>query len=194
MGIILANDTRQRILDAALDMFSKNGYSRTNIRELSESINIGKSSMYRHFESKEDLWDSVIEMGSTYYIDHIGSSNNLKYLPKNTDELYEMTMQMVNFTINDETIIKMRKIITIEQYCNTKAKKLAKYYFVDNIKEMFKVIFLSMIACGSIKKVDENFLAFSYTSPIVSLIHLCDREPERKQEIIINIQNLLEIL
>ena len=34
----MADDTKERILEAALEMFSQNGYTGTNIRELSASF------------------------------------------------------------------------------------------------------------------------------------------------------------
>ena len=52
----MAKDTKERILAAALDMFSQNGYAGTNIRELTASLGLVKSSMYKHFESKEEIW------------------------------------------------------------------------------------------------------------------------------------------
>ena len=36
----MANDTKERILAAALELFSKNGYAGTNIRELSASLGL----------------------------------------------------------------------------------------------------------------------------------------------------------
>ena len=57
----MAKDTKERILTAALEMFSQKGYDGTNIRELSASLGMGKSSMYRHFESKEDIWDALLD-------------------------------------------------------------------------------------------------------------------------------------
>ena len=45
----MAKDTKERILAAALDMFSQKGYDGTNIRELTASLGLVKSSMYRHF-------------------------------------------------------------------------------------------------------------------------------------------------
>ena len=39
----MAKDTKDRILAAALDMFSQNGFAGTNIRELSGSLGMGKS-------------------------------------------------------------------------------------------------------------------------------------------------------
>ena len=47
----MANDTKERILAAALEMFSKTGYTGTNIRELSASLGLVKSGVYKHYES-----------------------------------------------------------------------------------------------------------------------------------------------
>ena len=49
----MANDTKERILDVALKMFSQNGYAGTNIRELSAYLGLVKSGIYKHYESKE---------------------------------------------------------------------------------------------------------------------------------------------
>ena len=51
----MANDTKERILVAALEMFSKNGYAGTNIRELSAALGLVKSGIYKHYESKEAI-------------------------------------------------------------------------------------------------------------------------------------------
>lgn len=48
----MAKDTKERILAAALDMFSQNGYAGTNIRELTASLGLVKSSMYKHYPGK----------------------------------------------------------------------------------------------------------------------------------------------
>lgn len=50
----MAKDTKERILMAALDMFSQKGYEGTSIRELAASLGLVKSGIYKHYESKED--------------------------------------------------------------------------------------------------------------------------------------------
>ena len=55
MEVIMASDTKDRILEAALEMFSQNGYAGTNIRELSASLGLVKSGVYKHYESKEAI-------------------------------------------------------------------------------------------------------------------------------------------
>jgi len=184
----MAKDTKERILEAALDMFAQNGYTGTNIRELSGSLDLGKSSLYRHFESKEEIWIAVLEMMSSYYDEHFGSADRLPSIPKSMDELYDMTMRMVNFTVHDDKIIKMRKIILTEQFRDERIRKLATRYFIDDTKAIFEKVFASMMDTGVIEKADAGFLAFSYTAPITALIHLCDREPEQIPETMAKIE------
>ena len=49
--VLMANDTKERILAAALELFSRNGYAGTNIRELSASLGLVKSGVYKHYVS-----------------------------------------------------------------------------------------------------------------------------------------------
>ena len=49
----MANDTKERILDAALEMFSQNGYAGTNISELSASLGLVKSGVYNTMRARE---------------------------------------------------------------------------------------------------------------------------------------------
>ncbi|MBR4502521.1 MAG: helix-turn-helix transcriptional regulator [Clostridia bacterium] len=47
----MAKDTKDRILKAALEQFSENGYAGTDIRELARSPGLVKSALYRHYQS-----------------------------------------------------------------------------------------------------------------------------------------------
>ena len=49
------HDTRQRILDVALDLFTEQGYDGTSLREIAEQLGVTKAALYYHFESKEDI-------------------------------------------------------------------------------------------------------------------------------------------
>jgi AcrR family transcriptional regulator len=49
------SDTRQRILDVALDLFTEQGYDGTSLRQIAEQLGVTKAALYYHFESKEDI-------------------------------------------------------------------------------------------------------------------------------------------
>ena len=184
----MAKDTKERILAAALEMFSERGFAGTNIRELSASLGMGKSSLYRHFESKEDIWNALLDEMIAYYGERFGSSEHLPPVPESTEGLVQMTMQMANFTIHDEKIVKTRKLLSIEQYRDERARGLATKHFLTGLTDMFTPIFAAMMDRGLLRRDDSRMLAFAYTAPISALIHLCDREPDRTEDAMAQIE------
>ena len=178
----MARNTRERILTAALDMFSQYGYAGTNIRELAGSLGMGKSSLYRHFESKEDIWNALLDELIAYYEARFGSPERLPPVPDSLEELVVMTMRMVDFTIHDEKVVKSRKLLAIEQFRDERARDLATKHFLTGLTEMFTRLFSGMMDRGLLRRDDPAMLAFAYTAPISALIHLCDREPEKTRE------------
>ena len=177
----MAKDTKERILAAALEMFSKNGYAGTNIRELAASLGMGKSSMYRHFESKEEIWNALLHEMIAYYAEHFCSPEHLPPAPDSLEGLVAMTMRMADFTVHDEKIVMTRKVLSIEQFRDERARELATRHFLTGLTEMFTQIFAGMMDNGLLRQDDPKMLAFSYTAPISALIHLCDREPEKTE-------------
>ena len=184
----MAKDTKERILAAALDMFSQRGYDGTNIRELTASLGLVKSSMYRHFESKEEIWNTLLDELIAYYDARFGSPEHLPPVPDSLEALVEMTMRMVDFTVHDERIIKSRKLLTIEQFRDDRARSLATRHFLTGLSEMFTPVFSGMMDKGLLRRDDPAMLAFAYTAPISALIHLCDREPEKTEDAIRRIE------
>ena len=184
----MANDTKERILEAALEMFSQNGYAGTNIRELSASLGLVKSGVYKHYESKEAIWNALLDEMIAYYEEHFGSPEHLPPVPNSLEELVQVTMQMVNFTVRDERIIMTRKVLTLEQFRDARARELATKHFLTGLTDIFTQIFTGMMEKGLLRKDDPAMLAFAYTAPISALIHLCDREPEKTEDAIKQIE------
>ena len=54
-------DTRQRIQDVALDLFSQRGYEKTSLREIAEQLDVTKAALYYHFKTKEDIVLSLFQ-------------------------------------------------------------------------------------------------------------------------------------
>ena len=184
----MAKDTKERILDEALRQFSQKGYDGTNIRELTASLGLVKSSMYKHYKSKEEIWNSLLDRMIAYYNERLGSAENLPPVPDTLDELTAMTMRMVDITVHDERIVMTRKLLSIEQYRDDRARQLATKHFLTGLTEMFTYIFDGMMKKGLLRNDDPKMLAFAYTAPVSSLIHLCDREPGKAAEAISQIK------
>ena len=188
----MANDTREKILDAALTSFAEKGYEGTNLLDIAESVGIVKSAIYRHFSGKEELWKTVIDLMEGYYDERFGSENNLPKVPESCEELIDLTMNMVNFTIHDSRVIRVRKILLMEQFRDERVRMLATKHFLTGLETIFTEVFKGMMKNGSLKKDDPKMLALAYISPISALIHLCDREPNREKEALQAIRQLSE--
>ena len=178
----MAKDTKERILAAELEMFSQKGYAGTNIRELTASLGLVKSSMYKHFRSKEEIWNTLLDELIAYYDAHFGSPEHLPPVPDSLEGLVTMTVRMTDFTIHDETIVMTRKMLSIEQFRDERTRDLATKHFLIGLTEMFTKIFEGMMEKGLLRRDDPAMLAFAYAAPISALIHLCDREPEKTKE------------
>lgn len=178
----MASNTRERILSTALEMFSEKGYEGTNIRELTAALGLVKSSMYRHFESKEAIWNALLDEMIAYYGERFGSEEHAPPVPDTLEELVAMTLKMVDFTVHDEKIVMTRKLLSIEQFRDDRARDLATKHFLTGLSDMFTGVFSGMMEKGLLCEDDPKMLAFAYTTPISALIHLCDREPKKTEE------------
>ncbi len=53
------SSSRERILDAAEDLFARRGYAGVGLREVAEEVGLGKSSLFHHFPNKPELYAAV---------------------------------------------------------------------------------------------------------------------------------------
>ena len=62
--------TKQRILDAALELFSTQGFEATSIAQIADAVGVRKASLYSHFDSKQDILDRLIDSIMEGYSKH----------------------------------------------------------------------------------------------------------------------------
>lgn len=55
--------SRDEIIDAAIQLFNRNGYHATSMRDIARAVNIQKPSLYHHFDSKEAILLCILETG-----------------------------------------------------------------------------------------------------------------------------------
>ncbi len=181
----MENTTKDRLLEEALVSFSENGFKGTNLRDLAARLGLSKSALYRHYASKDEIWNAMVDRMIGYYDAHIDRHPGT---PQSCADLLALTMRFAGFTIRDPQIIRTRKLIMTEQFRDERVAALANEYFVDGTKRLFADVFRRMMDAGLLRRDDPEMLAFAYTAPITVLIHRSDREPGREQEITGQIQ------
>ena len=62
-----ADKTRQAILDAALTVFSRQGYHPARLQDIADDANVTRGAVYHHFGSKADLYITLIKEASEQF-------------------------------------------------------------------------------------------------------------------------------
>ena len=60
-------DTRERILEQALELFSEKGYDSVSVGEIARAVGIKAPSLYTHFPSKQAIFDAIVESTAAHY-------------------------------------------------------------------------------------------------------------------------------
>ena len=53
--------TREMIMDAARDLFVKNGYQHVSMRQIAKELNYSHGAIYYHFQNKAELFYALVE-------------------------------------------------------------------------------------------------------------------------------------
>ena len=138
-------DTKQRILDKALELFAAYGYDSVSVGDIAKAVGIKAPSLYTHFPSKQ-------------------------------------VRQIFEYSLHDPSISRFRRMMTIEQFRSPELAALYSKRYVDRVVAYHAGIFRSLIAAGEIRAADPEVLAMMYVAPVLSLIGICDRQPEREAE------------
>ena len=191
-------DTRQRILDEALELFSAKGYDSVSVGEIAKAVGIKAPSLYNHFPSKQAIFDAIVESTAAQYeadtdkID-IHVQDVQKDVPDfaeiTEDALFEKVRQIFEYSLHDETISRFRRMMTIEQFRSPELAALYSNRYVERILRYHAGIFRALIASGEICAENPDTLAMLYVAPVVTLIGICDRQPEREQACLDQLQS-----
>lgn len=184
-------DTKQRILDKALELFSDRGYDSVSVDEIAKAVGIRGSSLYNHFSSKQAIFEEIVKTTKAKYEQdtdkiniHVQNvSQDIPLFTKiNEDMLYEKVKEIFEYSLHNETISRFRKMMTIEQFRSSQLAQLYSERYVDGIVNYHADIFRALISCGEIGDDDPQMLAVMYVSPIITFIGICDREPDKEEQ------------
>lgn len=60
-------DTKQRILNKALELFAAKGYDSVSVGEIAGAVGIKAPSLYNHFPGKQAIFDAIVESTAAQY-------------------------------------------------------------------------------------------------------------------------------
>lgn len=194
----MAGDTKERILETALTLFAQSGYLGTSMHDIAKELGITKGALYKHYASKQAIFDAIVKSTAAQYEAdtdkiHIHVQNVQRDIPVFTeiteDALFEKVRQIFEYSLHNDAISRFRRIMTIEQFRSPELAALYSKRYVECILRYHAGIFRALIAAGEIVAEDPDALAMMYVAPVITLIGICDRQPEREPECLDKLQS-----
>ena len=191
-------DTRQKIIGKALELFAERGYDAVSVGEIAQAVGIKAPSLYNHFPSKQAIFDAIVESTAKRYETdtrkiniHVQNvSQDISVFTGITeDALFEKVRQIFVYSLHNEIIRNFRRMMTIEQFRSQELGTLYSKRYVERLVEYHAGIFRALIAAGEIREDDPDTLAMMYVAPVLTLIGVCDRQPEREAECLEKLRN-----
>ena len=184
-------DTKQKILEKALELFSVYGYDSVSVGMIAQAVGIKAPSLYNHFPGKQAIFDAIVEATAAQYehdtdrIDihvHNAPQDVPVFTEISEDALVAKVYQIFDYSLHNETISRFRRMMTIEQFRTPELAALYSRRYVERVITYHAGIFRSLIAGGELLPEDPNIMALMYVAPVITLIGICDRQPEREAE------------
>ena len=176
-----AQKTRQYLLDAALEVFWRDGVTRASLQAIAQEAGVTRGALYWHFKNKEDLFETLFEQ---QYADFFAAFND-QTLRDNQDV---WTHLQHNLTAMFETLATRE---SKHKFCNVMFSKCEQTAGNETITELacrYHRLFQKQIAYalqlsreqGRLpENTDIELAAIYLESSLVGLIKIWIDEPER---------------
>ena len=118
------NKVKQNIIEVAASIFSRFGYKKTTMEDIASAINMGKSSLYYYFKSKEEIFEAVV----------VHEAELLK------KSLYEVLVQNKDprSRLKNYILVRMKVLKKLSNYYNAVfSPDLSHFDFIEKIREKY---------------------------------------------------------
>ena len=146
----MAGDTREHILEAALELFAEKGYLGTSMSDIANRLGVTKGALYKHYTGKQEILDSIVERMNQMDYERAEAYEMPETEPDGFAEAYLHTpirkirtysMAQFDHWTKDSFSSNFRKMLTLEQYRDPKLKQLYHDYLATGPTEYMAAIF-----------------------------------------------------
>lgn len=171
-------NTRERILDAALDLMSERGYGAVSVRDLADAVGIKGASLYKHFAGKREAFDALIAR-ETAHIERIlhaaGANATLDddaraYVLLDGTQLEALVWESYAPFFMDERVRKLRRMLEVSRYADVRCGALYEDLFIGRPIALQRRIFDRLVSDGVFAPCDTFLAAQQFHGPMLMVM------------------------
>ena len=184
-------DTKHRILDEALTLFSEKGYANVYVSDIAERVGIKAPSLYKHYRNKRAIFDAIIDEMNHRFEQQAQALSISGTDPtadaevyKNMDEehLIKLGNDFFRYYLHDSYTKRFRKMLTLEQFQDQELARVYSQQYFDMPLSYQGMLLGLMVSQGLLVTGNVPIMTLQFYAPIYMLLTVCDREPSREQE------------
>ena len=146
----MAEGTKERILDIALELFAQNGYPGTSMSDIAKQLGFTKAALYKHYASKQEILDQIVERMNRMDYERAEEYEMPETEPDGFAEAYMHTpiekiriysLAQFDHWTKETFSANFRKMLTLEQYRDPKLAQLHHDYLAGGPLEYMAAIF-----------------------------------------------------
>lgn len=155
------NDTKEKILDVSLELFSQDGYEAVSVSDIAGKLDMSKGALYKHYKNKRDIFDCILSrMEDTFsrsfssYVSSDSDEENVTNISPALKASLNYCSSCFVFWTCEPFASRFRKMLVIEQYRNEEMGKLYSEYLVSGpIEKLTEILRSFHIGSASEKAV-----------------------------------------
>ena len=128
------DSTRERLLRAALDLYTTTGFLRTTTPVLAARARVAEGTIYRHFSSKEHLLNEVYRYAHGWAIEALKALENDR-VRRPPDRLALFARQIVDMAAQDSALVRMLLSQANEHFLDDRSRGVHRE-FTDGLAQL----------------------------------------------------------
>lgn len=179
-------NTKARILEEALKLFSQSGYMGTSMNDIAARLGVTKAALYKHYQSKQEILDSIVDQMNEMDRERVkqyempeGKMEDVIAGYKGTafDKIRQFTqIQFLHWT-DEEFPCCFRKMLTLEQYRDPQLAALYQKYLADGPLAYIETLFAGLLGDAG----EARQLALDFYGPIFLLYSIYDGTDDKQK-------------
>jgi len=163
----VVGDRREQIIDAAISVFSRKGFSRTINQDIAREAGITPGLIYHYFENKDDLLQAIVETRSPLRLIRSLPPQRLEMPP---DQFLPFLIFQALGVAESETFVKLIRIFLPEMLHNAEALAPIRTQLLSQIVGFFTDYYSHQRELGNISHADPTFLAQMTLSCMIGFV------------------------
>lgn len=176
-------ETKDRMLEAALRLFARDGYEAVSTSAIAGELGMTKGALYRHFPDKRAIFDSLVDemlerhraAGAVAGL-AVGATEDAAdaYSAMAPGDMADLGEALFRYWTQDGSAVAFRRMLSLERFRDDRIARVYDELFVNGPLNHHRELFARMAEAGALSQGDAAQMAIGFWAPVYLLMQAVD--------------------